>query len=193
MFEAIPLHLLLAMTCVAEVGFHQETTECELMWEINYRNSVSRNRSLRKQTLLFNSYWKSTEQRGRRPWIQHLNGTEEPLGWPQTIRWGVHKRMWLKYVRAARAFLATKKKRPQICPGAVDYGAPEEYPRKHFMMKRVYCVAGTLQWYWVMKSKREQQERKGILGKNALANKSIISESILTQKRRSEKNNGVSD
>ena len=185
MFEQIPLHLLLAMTCVAEVGFHKSTEECQLMWEINERNAEARNRSLKKQTLLFNSYWKSKEQRSRRPWIRYLEGEEEPKHWPKTIRWGVHKRMWIRYVRAARVFLANKHRRKEICPGALDYGAPQEYPRQASTMKRVWCVDNTLQWYWAL---REPHERinagKGILSKKALSDETIISESILTRKRR---------
>lgn len=188
MFEtAVSLTILLAQTCVAEISFQKDTTECVLMWEINQRNAELRNRSLRKQTLLYNAYWRSTEQRNRRPWIQHLRGSEEPKGWPKRLHWKYHKHLWLKYVKAANEFLRTIKTRKAICPGALDYGAPKEYPPDY--MEPIACLSKSNQWFW---AKRDgNYRRKGILSKKATKSKDAISESILTMKKREAVNGAV--
>lgn len=196
MFEtAAPLAILLAQTCVAEVGFNKDPSECILMWEVNERNAKLRNRSLRKQTLLYNAYWRSTPQRNRRPWIQHLKGGEEPKLWNKRLKWKVHRGMWLRYVRTAREFLNSHKRRIALCPGALDYGAPKEYPAHY--MERITCLTKTKQWYWARKSDEDiRKSRKGILPKKALAQKNIIRESIMTQKKRAERTereSGVND
>lgn len=189
MFATIPLYLLLAQTCVAEISFQRDPSECILMWEVNERNARLRNRSLRKQTLLYNSYWKSTEQRNRRPWIQHLKGREQPKHWPERLKWKWHVKMWLRYVKAAREFLDTKNKRVPICPAAYDYGAPREYPGGY--MKPVVCLRKANQWFWARKSEEELiHMKKGIISKRS-SKKRAVSKSILTMKR--ENQNGASE
>lgn len=193
MFEiTVPTAVLLAMSCVAEISFQKDPKECVVMWEINQRNAELKNRSLRKQTLLYNAYWRSTPQRARRPWIQHLRGGEEPKHWPKRLKWKFHRHLWLNYVKAAREFLRTVKTRKPICPSALDYGAPKEYPAEY--MERIVCTGNTLQWYWARKSKDDINKlKKGILPKRAIDNKGVISESILSQKRRAAKSQGANE
>lgn len=189
MFEAIPLHLLLAMTCVAEISFVENPTECIIMWEINERSAKAANRSLRKQTLLYNSYWKSTKQRNKRKWIQFLTYKDKPEHWPERLRWGVHKRLWLRYVKASREFLASRHKRVALCPHAFQYGGPSEYPRSY--MKRIQCLPGALQWYW--EKPNIENPPKGIISKKLMMEENAISESILTQKRREARRHGATE
>lgn len=189
MFESIPLYLLLAQTCVAEISFQKDPTECIVMWEINERAAKASKRTLKKQTLLYNSYWKSRKQRNARKWIMFLEHDEEPKHWPKGLRWKYHKHLWLKYVRAARTFLATRHKREPLCPHAVQYGGPQEYPRMY--LERTVCVAGALQWYWAKSNFTVPTKYKGILPKKAVGDENIISESILTSKRKAA--NGAGD
>jgi len=148
------LILLLSRTCVAEISFQKDTTECELMWSINDR--MRGKRSLYEHTLLFNAYWRSSKQRAQRPWIQELDGDEKPEHWPRYLPWKLHLKFWKKYKAAAARFIKTRKWRKKICPKAIDYGGPREYPRQD--ATRIYCLQGARQWYWARKEKEKLQQ-----------------------------------
>jgi hypothetical protein len=143
----IALSLLLAQTCVAEISFQKDASECIVMWEVNKRNATARGRTIRKQTLLFNSYWRSKPQRARRPWIGLLTADgRKPMRWPKRLSWKAHRPRWLRYVQAANQFVLGKL--PEMCPQAVDYGAPYETPNSVYRA-RVNCLGGkTKQLYW---------------------------------------------
>jgi hypothetical protein len=156
----ISLALLLARTCVAEIGFQEDVTECQLMWSINHRNAIKNGWSTRKQTLRFNGYWKSRKQRRKRPWIQYLKGPWKPPAWGKKMLWEVYKERWLAYERAAMAFVKDPSSVDYLCPEAVDYGAPHERPRL-FGMETIRCLGGmkrqggtTRQRYWSLGIKR---------------------------------------
>ena len=145
------LVLLLAQTCVAEISFHKDTTECTLMWEIAERRRGRQ--TLEQHIRKYNSYWKSTKQRNARLWIAELDGDEKPLHWPRYLPWKLHLKMWKRYKRAARSFLKTRKWRKQICKRAIDYGGPREYPRGEKV--RIYCIKGARQWYFTHRKKKK--------------------------------------
>lgn len=147
------LALLLARTCVAEIGLNDSATveECQLMWTVNERNAQKHGRSLADQTLKFNSFWKVSDHRARRPYVEHLNGPERPLGWPRSMRWSRYRKKWMSYRNAAILFV----KRPQdfslMCSEAVDYGAPGETPKANYL-ELTQCLNGaTRQRYWRIK------------------------------------------
>lgn len=146
----LSLALLLAQTCVAEIGFMSDTQECELMWEINDANSVTRGRSLRAQTKKFNSYWRSAKQRRSRPWIEHLSTDgSRPKHWPKHLRWDRHRERWKRYLETAKAFVRYRSIWPRSCLGAIDYGAKHELPKAHQRMRVLDCLGGkTRQRYW---------------------------------------------
>lgn len=146
----LSLALLLAQTCVAEVGFKSDTMECELMWEINDANAVVRKRSLRAQTKKFNAYWRSAKQRRARPWVGNLRGDlSKPKGWPKHLSWTNHVERWSRYLVSARMFVTYRETWARQCPEAMDYGAPHELPDDHEKMKIIKCLSGkTRQWYW---------------------------------------------
>lgn len=148
------LILLLARTCVAEISFQKEPTECIIMWEINER--IRGKRSLYDQTLLFNAYWRSTKQRNSRPWIQELDGDEKPKHWPMYLPWKMHLKFWKKYKKAAARFVRTRRWRKQSCKKAINYGGPVEWPKQD--MIRIYCLQGARQWYWARKEKKQIEE-----------------------------------
>ena len=142
------LALLLGRTCVAEIGFEGTIQECELMWSINQKNAITRNRSLKRQTRLFNSYWKVREQRMRRPWIKFLSGAAQPERWPSTIRWERYQGKWSEVEQAARKFVDSHRQAFHDCPDAVDYGAPGESPDMG-IVEQIKCLGGnTRQRYW---------------------------------------------
>lgn len=142
------LPLLLARTCVAEIGFDGDVSECELMWVVNQQNAFRKQRSLKRQTLLFNSYWKCRAQRSRRPWIKHLKGYKAPKYWPKTMRWENFRDKWILIETAAVKF-AFKRRAPTSCTDAMDYGAVNERP-KMGGVEPVDC-GKTLQRYWRFK------------------------------------------
>jgi hypothetical protein len=145
------LALLLARTCVAEIGFKGEIAECNLMWTINRRNALVRNRSLRKQTLLFNAYWQSPKRQKKYPWIKHLAGTERPRGWSKKLKWAVHRNKWLELRRAALAFVKQPQAFELLCVEAVDYGSATDVPDSP-NFELVKCLDGnTRQRYWRLK------------------------------------------
>jgi len=142
--------LLLARTCVAEIGFELNATvdECELMWSINFHNALRKKRSLTRQTMLFNSYWKSKTQRRRRPWIQFLDGQTKPKYWPNSIKWSRYMDKWLQYRERALIFVLRPYDPTRICEGAMDYGARDEMPEM-LGIELVKCLSiRTRQNYW---------------------------------------------
>jgi hypothetical protein len=146
------LSSLLAQTCVAEIGFQGTIAECELMWSINQRNAIKKNRSLTRQTRLFNSYWKAPWQRKRRPWIKHLEGIEAPKRWPSSMKWEKFADSWIDIEKAAEVFVNSHRQFFHDCQTAIDYGAPGETPRMQPYLKRLKCLGGkTRQRYWAFK------------------------------------------
>lgn len=147
------LALLLARTCVAEIGFKGTVEECHLMWRINRDNAIKKKRSIKRQTKLFNSYWKCKTQRRRRPWIKHLEGPEKPKHWPSTMEWSMFRDKWLEYEAAAIAFVASQRNAFHGCDDAIDYGAPGEIPAMR-NMEQIKCLGGkTRQRYWRVRKK----------------------------------------
>jgi len=142
--------LVLAQTCVAEIGFQGTADECLVMWEVNKRVSALRGRSLLAQTKLYNAYWRSESQRRRRPYVERLGRSgDKPIGWPRKLRWDRYRDRWLLYVRSADLFVSGKTN--ELCPQAIDYGAPSEIPKMREKMRRINCLGGrTLQWYWAL-------------------------------------------
>ncbi len=149
----IVLALLLARTCVAEIGMQDEATveECQLMWEVNRRNAERAGRTLEEQTLKFNSFWKVKDRQLLKPWILHMDGPEKPHGWPRVLRWARYKDKWLSCRRAALAFVKSPTDTSYLCVEAINYGAQKEIP-KDARQETVYCLGGvTLQRYWRFK------------------------------------------
>jgi len=147
----LSLALLLAQTCVAEIGFRDTTDECKLMWQINYDNAGRHRRSVSQQTKLFNGYWgeslQSQRQRAARPWIAHLRDDRQPRHWQRNLSWPAHRERWLRYLEAAKAFVGHGGAARHPCPGAMDYGAPGEIPKGPLV--RIECLGGdTEQHYW---------------------------------------------
>jgi hypothetical protein len=140
------LALLLARTCVAEIGFQEDVQECKIMWAINDANARTRNRSLTRQTKKFNSYWRSREQRARRPWIKHLTNEERPRHWQKNLQWAMYRTRWLRYLEAAKEYVQNRKQTRHPCPQAIDYGAPGEIPKGRLV--KVKCMDGAKQWFW---------------------------------------------
>lgn len=151
----ITLALLLARTCVAEIGFQEESSveECQLMWQVNARNAKRSGRSLTRQTLRFNSFWKVRDRQALRPFIGHLDGPEEPHDWPRALKWTRYRDKWLEYRRAAMAFAKRPQDTAHICPEAINYGAPTEVPDAT-NQEPVYCLGGkTRQKYWRVRTR----------------------------------------
>lgn len=143
--------LLLARTCVAETGLDSRIEECLLMWTVNQANANRKGVTLARQTKLFNAYWRSTEQRARRPWIAHLGGRTRPDGWPLRASWKRNVEKWLNIERAAEAFVYSHRQYWFDCKGVVDYGSPFDRPRDQRLVK-VQCLDGdTKQHYWARK------------------------------------------
>lgn len=145
------LALLLARTCVAEIGFKGEIEECHLMWVINLRNAELRNRSLGRQTLRFNAYWKSPKRQKKFPWIKNLTDDNKPKLWPKKLKWSQHKDKWLSFYEAAIAFVTNPKGFDLLCIEAIDYGSPFDIPDSS-NLETVECLGGhTRQKYWRLK------------------------------------------
>jgi hypothetical protein len=144
------LTLLLARTCVAEIGFEGQIAECEIMWSLNQQNAQNRGRSLWKQTRKYNSYWKCPVQRDRRPWIQYLDGYEKPKHW-RMAKWSKFKNKWMDIRSAAEVFVHSHRQFFHDCRGSVEYGAPGETPKMGYRMTRKRCLGGTTRqryWFW---------------------------------------------
>lgn len=143
----LALSLLLAQTCVAEIGFQKSPRECVLMWQTNQVQAAQRGRTLYLQARLYNNYWIGRHSRARRPWIRELTYSgQKPRQWPAGASWVKYRPRWLKYVSAADGFVKGRYKK-RYCPAASHYGAPHE--RRNKKMKRVMCFGGnTKQWYW---------------------------------------------
>lgn len=142
------LSLLLARTCVAEVGFVGTIQECQLMWSVNNANAVRKNRTLEQQTRSFNRYWRSQKQRDKRPWIQYLTNHKKPQQWCDAA-WSNYRNQWLLILQKAREFLNGDRKMYYDCPGVSDYGAPSDRPANASKMTKVRCLDGkSLQRYW---------------------------------------------
>ena len=147
------LALLLARTCVAEIGFKGDVSECKLMWSINQRNALKKQRSLKRQTKLFNSYWKCKSHQKSRPWIKHLNGYEQPKHWPNTMLWSTFRDKWIEIEIAAIKFV-NERKESFICKDAMDYGAPGESP--NMSNTELLNCGSTRQRYWRIKQRKKQ-------------------------------------
>jgi len=116
--------VLLAQMCVSEISWQKDPRECRLMMEVNNRNAKRSNRTITKQTRLFNAYFKQPNQ-GRK-WIQYLNaeGTA-PKYWPQeAASWKKHRPYWAAYLAAAKQFLKQRTHQwfAPLCLRADDYG-----------------------------------------------------------------------
>ena len=125
MTTAAALALLLAQMCVSEIGWQPQVTECVLMWEVTERNARRSNRTIKKQIHLYNAWYVRPERYPSRAWIAGLNlEGDEPEGWPENASWERARRVWLRYLRAARRYLdhLDEGRRTRLCPGAVDYG-----------------------------------------------------------------------
>lgn len=170
--SGMALALLLARTCVAEISFVDEEgiRECELMWSISQRNAIRRGRTLTRQTMLFNSYWKCDKKPGKktpkcyyqiknRPWIKHLNGAEKPKYWPQTMRWSMWRDKWLGMRRAAEDWLKQRRLTFHGCDHAIDYGAPGEIPSMS-RMEMIKCLPNARQRYWQLKRGKNNELAK---------------------------------
>lgn len=146
------LILLLAQTCVAEIGFRDNAAECVVMWAVNQRRADIREKELGPYTQEFNAYWDSPKQRLSRPWIQHLNhwGTQ-PEHW-ESGAWSTYRRRWAVYLDTATAWLSNQT---DPCPRAGNYGgtpndgkgADDPIPCNGYA-RRVRCLPGELQAYW---------------------------------------------
>ena len=136
------LVLLLARTCVAEIGFSASVDECVLMIEINDRNAQSKKITLAKQTLNYNQYWMTRYQRKARPWIAYLEGKNKPREWPKHLRWSNHVDKWIEYKESISQYLRNveAKEIKYICPSAIDYGAPYDKPPNG--RKLIRCLNG---------------------------------------------------
>jgi hypothetical protein len=150
------LILLLARTCIAEVGFHVSEKECVLMLQINESNAIRKHWTLKQQTLNYNQYWVTIAHQKARPWIRNLEGKNEPLGWPRNLLWKRHVKKWLSIKEAARKFVYGLRysvdKHAKLCPAAIDYGATTDIPPPNRM--RVRCLGEkTKQRYY--KEKRD--------------------------------------
>jgi len=149
------LALLLAQTCVAEISFGKDVSECVLMWQINADNAERKGRTLRHQTLLYNGYWKSPKQQQNRAFIKELRDDKKPKSWPANMGWKRHRPMWMAYLTAALNFIE-KPPNNHLCPGAIDYGAVGECPGNGKEQYR--CLDGnTKQIYWARKPRRSQR------------------------------------
>jgi len=139
------LILLLARTCIAEIGFQGTNQECVLMWQINQRRAEEKNWTLKQQTLNYNQYWTTPSHRKARPWIANLEGKNKPPGWPRNLKWKRHVKKWLEIKKAAKQFVAGHCKK--ICLKAIDYGAPYDIPPAG--RARIRCLGGkTMQRYY---------------------------------------------
>jgi len=99
------LVLILARTCIAEIGFQGGTDECVLMWQVNQKNADRKGISLKAQTLNYNQYWVRKSHRKNRPWIAYLEGKEKPKFWSRSLKWKVHVSKWLRIKKEAQKFL----------------------------------------------------------------------------------------
>ncbi len=155
---SLALVLLLAQTCVAEIGFPERTTECVAMWEINARTAARRGVDIVEQTHAFNAYWRSEARRVRRPWVQELTleGAAPPT-WPRAAAsWASHRVRWLRIVARAERFVTAypEGRHRSVCAGADDYGgtpddgkgADDAPPCPQAL--RIWCIPGALQAYW---------------------------------------------
>ena len=46
--EPLAIVLLLAKMCVAEIGFREDVSECQLMWQVNQTNADRHGRNTRR-------------------------------------------------------------------------------------------------------------------------------------------------
>jgi len=152
--------LLLAKTCVAEIGFRKNPQECLVMWEINGDNAKKRGRTIERQTLLFNAYWKIPKKKRKRNWIAGLNRTnDKPALWPKSYDWSKYKNRWNAYVNAADQFENNwvNGSHKRLCPQASDYGAPGIDTPKHACARVTKCLRGkTAQRYWDLSCRRRR-------------------------------------
>jgi hypothetical protein len=148
---AADLGLLLAQTCVAEIGFQRGAGECLIMWEINARNASIRGRSLEAQTLKFNAIWRVPRQMLRRPWIRDLDRTDQaPASWPKRWRWASFSASWIEYLEASDRFLELwgAGRWRFVCSSARDYGSPGSDRPAAECAQPVICHPRQRQQYW---------------------------------------------
>ena len=115
----LPLILLLAQMCVAEIGFTDNPDECRLMWHIMRAKPGLLSDNVRR----YNSYFRGAWGKRSRPYIQHLTNDprQEPAEWDSTsASWDNHMDAWASILGAAIAFAAAPGKHP--CPDANHYG-----------------------------------------------------------------------
>ena len=154
MLEA--LVLLLAQTCVAEIGLQPDPAECVVMWEVNARTAGRRKISIQKQTRAFNSYWKIEHK--ARAWVEQLTLVgDEPALWPSDAGWERLAPRWLAVVARARRFVDEYPRgaHKAVCAGADTYGgtpgdgvgADDAAPCGGRAL-RITCLPGELQAYW---------------------------------------------
>ncbi len=150
------LVLLLAQTCIAEIDFPSNTTECVAMWEINANTAKRRSITIAQQTRQFNTYWRSPTRQARKPWIKHLNADgDQPKGWPKGTRWDRHRGRWLRVLARAKRFVRdwNRGKYRRVCRGAQDYGG-RTHPKPCARAVLVDCLPGSSQSYWSIKGCR---------------------------------------
>lgn len=150
------LALLLAQMCVAEIGLHDDPSECRVMWAVNARTADRRNQPLDEHTRRFNAGFRndSSKLRERRPWILalQLEQPDVPRGWPQKASWAKHEPMWRGYALAALEWV--HRGQATECRQATDYGGRCEVaagacdpPKPCY--RAVRCLGGrTRQAYW---------------------------------------------
>lgn len=119
---------LLAQCAVGENGFYDIESQNASMHVVLERfRRVNRWKEavpLRIQTLQF-----CAALDGRRPWILHLHGKQQPKAWPSNVRWSKHADLWLDALeRAKMALMGTL---PNPAPGACDWGGrTDTVPKK---------------------------------------------------------------
>jgi hypothetical protein len=106
--------LLLAISCVAEVGFTENVDECRLMFHINLDRASKSGRSLSSQVKRYNSAFKRPS--ASRPYLMHLKlDGSQPLHWPQKdLRWERYQGRWEAIVRAAESFYVNPGEHPWV-------------------------------------------------------------------------------
>jgi len=113
------LVLLLARTCIAEIGFQGSTDECVLMWQVNQTNAERKGISLKVQTLNYNQYWVRKSHRKHRPWIAYLEGKDKPKFWSKSLKWKAHVKKWLQIKKEAQKFVNGYYTKG-LCKSAID-------------------------------------------------------------------------
>lgn len=158
------LALLLARTCVAEIGLQEDVAECELMWTINQRNADIKGRTIEEQTRLYNQYWRSPWLDSTRPYIRHMVGPKKPNYWPRSMSWAKHRYRWLAYLAAAERFVINPDAYSNLCPGAIDYGAKNEIPDRRDVVPVKGLGRKTKQKYWRIRVDKKEILEKGLSG-----------------------------